>query len=523
MSNRILFTGLYPRWHYHFTSELNLLESHLECGDKATILTCDASLQACDCNWSHRLATCLWCIGIRHDGIAKLSKSIEQKPLFVNCGTFPSAIPAQFKNADELKKVTWDGFDLGFGVYSSLVDMVNNYNPCMKTHALLVERLLLDAWRTYESALQHIRQGKYDCVYIFNGRFAAARAWLRACQKTDTQFITHERTLDLEKVFLFPNSIPHDPAPYATRIHAFWDSAQKSLEITARGREFFEERPKGKSSGWVSFVRSQKLGVLPEGIEQAGYKVGFFATTECEFSGVQDGTANRLYSTQAEAFYEIALRAAQEDRDSRFFLRLHPNSVNEGIRWWESEPFRQLSNLIIIPADSAVSTYDLIQALDKVVVFRSTVGIEATYWGKPSIALAPPFYGGIDAVYEPQSRDEAYRLVLEPLAPKDQINAIKYATFMLDGGVALPHSKALNYFTLSFKGEPLDARREIHEWMAADQRRIRKRSGQGAGILDHFLEKINYKWFRFRYRSFAQSHPAPTNKSIHEKNSKKPT
>ena len=46
----ILFTTLYPRWHYHFTTELNLVESHIATGDRVTVLACDASLRACDCN-----------------------------------------------------------------------------------------------------------------------------------------------------------------------------------------------------------------------------------------------------------------------------------------------------------------------------------------------------------------------------------------------------------------------------------------------------------------------------------------
>jgi len=490
------------------------VESHLAGGDRVTVLTCDASLRACDCNAGHNLSVCLWCIGIRQDGLRQLSEPVEEQPLIRDCGPFPSTLPTRFANAGELKKVTWDGFDLGFGVYSSLVDMVNSYDPCMKTHAELVERLLVDAWRTYESALQHLRQGKYERVYIFNGRFAVARAWLRACQKTATPFVTHERTSDFEKVFLFENSIPHDPAPYAARIHAFWENAQNSPETVARGQEFFEERPKGKSGGWVSFVGSQKSGVLPEGIEGPEYKVGFFATTECEFSGVQDGTANRLYSSQAEAFHEIAFRAAREGRGIRFFLRLHPNSASEEVRWWESESFRQLANIVVIPADSPVSTYDLIQAVDKVVVFRSTVGIEATYWGKPAVVLAPPFYGGIDAVYEPQSREEAYRMALEPLEPKARVNAIKYAAFMMDGGLALPHSKALNYFTLSFNGRPLDARREVHEWMSVRQKQIRKRSGREAGILELLSENAHFRWMRFRYPSLAQSSAVPINKIV---------
>jgi hypothetical protein len=67
----------------HFETELEIIQNHLDSGDRITLLACNGNLLTCDVNLSHNIAVCLKCIGRRLDGVKKLSNNIEIKPIYL--------------------------------------------------------------------------------------------------------------------------------------------------------------------------------------------------------------------------------------------------------------------------------------------------------------------------------------------------------------------------------------------------------------------------------------------------------
>lgn len=470
---RVLFTGLYPLWHYHFVSELNLLETHATSGDTVWLATCDANLANCECNKGHDLSHCLRCIGIRQHGLLLADTKVKTVPLIhpKYAKATPKKIPLQFASLEELKKFEFEGFDLGMAVFSSLVDRLSNTNPDVTTNRKIVRSLVLDAWRVWMSAKEILARQQFDKIYIFNGRYAAARPWVRACQQSGVAFTTHEKSGNVEKILLFDDQFPHDPIQYAARVESFWAKHGHQEAVRSEGVEFFEERPRGQLTGWISFVTAQQEGRLPSSWEPGRRNIAVFATTDGEYVGLRDLYADGLYTDQSAAFLDVAEQVYQRDKSIFFYIRLHPNSLNEAIRWWESPRFREAPNLEIIPPNSRVSSYALMAASEKCITFLSSAGIEATYWGKPSLILGKAFYSGINAVYEPTTSEEAYAWVVGCPESKPQDNAIKFGAFMRSGGVNLPYSEPLNYYTLKFKGEVLEASTPVREWLGECEKR----------------------------------------------------
>lgn len=474
-------------WHFHYVTELNYIENHLNKGDTITQLICDADQNCCESNHNRLLSHCARCIGIRQHGLSSLSKSIQNLPLIHNDFkmSWPDNGKFKFKSLTELKNLNIDGFDIGYATYSSLVDRFLDTDPDITKCESIVNKLLADSYRIFRTAMKYLKENHYDLVYIFNGRYAAARPWVRACEIQKVQFVTHERTSSLDRAIRFSNTLPHYPGQYTERVLQFWEDAHKDEDILKEAEDYFEERPKGKMTGWVSFTDKQKENNLPQDWDGNLRNVVIFATTEREFVGIQDMTHGFLFSSQVDAFPFIIKTALAKDPNLYFTLRIHPNSIKEKVRWWEGEAFQGLPRCRIIQPESSISSYALLFACEKALCFRSSMGIEATYWGKPSIVLAPPFYGKIDAVYEPSTIDEAIGLVVARLDPKPKINALKYAAFMRCAGDKLPFSKSINYYTIDFKGKVLEARREVHEWLGACEKRP-----EITGIK---------KWFRDRY------------------------
>ena len=91
----------------------------------------------------------------------------------------------------------------------------------------------------------------------------------------------------------------------------------------------------------------------------------------------------------------------------------------------------QYNNITVIPGADSISTYDLMDAAEKVVVFGSTMGLEAAYWNKPVILLAGANYYYSDLCYVPKSEEELSDLLESTLKPKKNDNVIKWGFYMM--------------------------------------------------------------------------------------------
>ena len=471
---KVVFSALYPMWHYHFVTELNLVQKHLDQGDEVFIMECNESLLACECNKEHDLHHCLRCIGIRQDGLASLSGN-PQKLAFAQSNLFKSKADALFsdlKSISDLKSLKYKGFDVGSAVFSSLVDHTMNTAPNINDNRKKILKLIADSINVFENFNAWLKANKPDQVYIFNGRYAVARALLRACEQNQIPFATHERTGNLNKVQLFHMGFPHDPRIYPQMAQELWKKHKNDINFLKEGANFFEERPKGQLTGWQPFIGMQKAEMLPNEFQPSRRNIAIFGSSESEMlaiEGLMDGVE---FPSQLKVYIDFLSSAYERCPEVFFYLRLHPNSKTEKNIWWEKPELKNLPKLKIIEPDSEVSSYALLAACEKAVGLSTTLCLEATYWGKPSIVLGPTYYSGIDAVYEPSNLEEACKLILEPSLPcKPKENAIMYGAFWRCYGDDLPYSAPKNFYTMDFKGRILEARREVHEWLGACEKR----------------------------------------------------
>ena len=66
---------------------------------------------------------------------------------------------------------------------------------------------------------------------------------------------------------------------------------------------------------------------------------------------------------------------------------------------------------MVIAPESPISSYSLLDVADKVIVFGSTMGIEAAYWHKPVICLAHSFYLKLEVAYNPKTVEELWSYI----------------------------------------------------------------------------------------------------------------
>ena len=186
-----------------------------------------------------------------------------------------------------------------------------------------------------------------------------------------------------------------------------------------------------------------------------------FSTSENERSTLGREWENRLFQNQASGVKFLAESIAKNDslsgRRSKLFVRIHPNQALAHRD--EVQRFVDLAaeNVEVVMPSSKVSTYAMLDACDVVVTFGSTMGIEATYWGKPSLLLGPTFYSDVGATYNPKSLNEIKRLLTEPLLPKPSHGAYKYGYLLSTLGKSFKYYQPRDHLRGAFNNRSLAA------------------------------------------------------------------
>ncbi|MEM4235387.1 MAG: hypothetical protein QXU75_09635, partial [Candidatus Methanomethylicaceae archaeon] len=127
----------------------------------------------------------------------------------------------------------------------------------------------------------------------------------------------------------------------------------------------------------------------------------------------------------------------QLDHNIHFYVRCHPNMLDS-----QASIFQSLENdfVTVIKPKDKVSTYTLLQNCAAVLTFGSTVGIEAVYYGVPSILIAgKAMYEKLGGTYQPKSHEELVSMLMSDLLPMDKTPAYKYGYYMKTYGILYKH------------------------------------------------------------------------------------
>lgn len=437
----------------HFETELEIAQLHLDAGDEVVLLGCNANLLACDVNLYHYITVCLNCIGRRRAGIKLLSSKIELKPLYFLMKQNKEEINrlrTGFSTISELKEFKVENFDIGYGVLSSIVSATREPDVDLVVYNDLLKRYLISSLAVYRSVQNYLSLYTFDRVYVYNGRYAHMRAAFRACQSRNVECILHERGSRITRYALYKNATPHDLVYVNEMIKEVWSSD----DIANRGEkasQFYLDRYNNISHTWIAHTKDQQKDLLPEGWDDTKINVAIFISSEDEFEAIGDTWKNPIYDSQFEGITKILDSTRGNDR-LQFYLRVHPNLRNVKSKQIEQLESLKSPHLTIIPADSPISTYALLRRASKVVTFGSTVGIEAVYWGIPSILAGPCFYRELGSTYNPKNHEELVEMLYSDLRPKNKEGALMYGYYLNTFGIDFKYYESKGIYEGLFKG-----------------------------------------------------------------------
>ena len=446
---KVLFFSPLALYNPHLETEMELATLELERGNEVHWISCPGGL---DRLCQERVRSSIACIGCgqRKRQAQALLKGVQWRAL--DLARDSKEVP-EFANANEVKNFRYRGVDVGSSVFSTLISLIREPKPDLQEHLRLIRECCEETMRLVDAVFLLLEKGDIDRAYVFNGRMMFFRPVVRVLQQKGIEFFVHERAGSFTRYSLCKSTYPHDLAYKKMEIEDVC-AALSPEEVRTRGRAWFEARRKGDPQGWPSFILEQVPGILPGAVSAEEKIISIFVSSEDEFESIDDWN-NRIYTDQMEGIRSI-LRDLPAD--FRPVIRIHPN-----LKVLDNSQTRALLTLssqfdcVVVKAEDSVDTYALIEASHRVVTFGSTVGIEAVFWGKPSIlAGGRSFYEDLGAVHTPRTHQEVMEMILDQDLPaRGPELALKYGAWESSYGHEFRHFRPDGFFDGSFQGHEI--------------------------------------------------------------------
>ena len=411
-----------------------------ENGHQVTYITCGGCLDSCYSNPLKNELFCKICVkGYKQDLNNHLGDKVHHKTLndfsTDEIEKIVQDFNIEFNSIGELKKKEFRGIDVGYATLSSFISNTRNLDPVLSdfTKGILTKmlraavRMCLIAERIHEIE-------KPEKIFLYNGRMPESRPIMR-------YFLANNIDVDINEVYptnltgsfkkmVYHNVLPHSIEYFQERMNKEWEKDEKKAEEL--GKQFFHKRRNASFSGDVVYVKDQKSGLLPEEWNPSMRNIVIFNSSEDEFASIGAEWEDKLFPSQLKGIEHI-FYCVNKFPNAEVYLRVHPNLKK--IQYKYHTDLYKLSShprVHVIPANSKVSTYALVDGADVVVSFGTSVGVEAAHSGKPVVLLGASFYKGLGFCYEPKSISEMEELIFnQKLLPLTSQNTLKYGNLIM--------------------------------------------------------------------------------------------
>ena len=145
------------------------------------------------------------------------------------------------------------------------------------------------------------------------------------------------------------------------------------------------------------------------------------------------------------AWLDNLLEVAKANPDTLFVVRAHPDEAREGkaseesvADWAKSRDVENLPNVLFIPPHEFINSYDLIRMAKFVMIYNSTIGMEASILGATVLSAGKARFTASNVVHFPTDR-KAYDQTLQDFLnaeslsapPEHKINARRFLYYQL--------------------------------------------------------------------------------------------
>lgn len=301
----------------------------------------------------------------------------------------------------------------------------------------LFRQYLQSAWGIVQQFSRLLDEAQPRAVVVFNGQFYPEASARWAAHQRGLRVISHEVGLQPYSGYFTPG----EATAYPIDIPAAFEM---SPEQNARLDAYLEKRFRGNFSmaGVRFWPEMRSLG------EEFWQRAAEFKQVVPVFTNVifdtSQGHANTLYPHMF-AWLEDVLELIKAHPETYFVLRAHPDESRPGkesresvAAWVRERGADRLPNLLFVNASQYFSSYELIQKSKFVLVYNSTIGLEASLLGAPVLCAGRARFTQLPTVFFPASAAEFRAVAAEFLAaekievpPEFRRNARRFLYYQL--------------------------------------------------------------------------------------------
>jgi hypothetical protein len=312
----------------------------------------------------------------------------------------------------------------------------------------LLREYILSAWNVARKFSVLLDQERPRAVVVFNGQFFPEATARQLARQRGIPVITHEVGLQPASAFFthgdataYPVHIPPD----------FELNAEQSAQLDT----YLERRFQGEFS-----MAGVKFWPRMRGLDQTFLeRAARFRQIVTVFTNVVFDTsqphANVLFEDMFD-WLDLLLERSRAHPETLFVIRAHPDELRTrkasretAAGWFEASGAKAASNLAFIGPDEGLSSYEFISRSKFVMVYNSTIGLEASLMGAPVLCAGRARFTQYPIVFFPGSVGE-FQAKLEELLAADKIdvpaafrrNALRFLYYQLFR-TSLPFEKFL--------------------------------------------------------------------------------
>ena len=321
---------------------------------------------------------------------------------------------------DEMLAFEFKGFPLGPLILPSLRWILRRHHLADDENTrYLAREYMLSAWSLKVQCEALLSQVHPRAVVVFNGMTYPEATVRWVAKQNNIPTYSHE-------VGMLPFSAfftDKEATAYPVKVD---ESFELSESQNKKLDDHLERRFEGKFvTAGVEFWPEMKM-LDKNFLEKAGqFKAIVPVFTNVVFDTSQSH-ANVVFDQMFD-WLDSVLELIKTHPDTLFVIRAHPDELRVGkesretvAEWVSTNLVERLPNVIFVPSDKFISSYDLIRIAKFVMVYNSTVGLEASIMGKPVLCAGQARYTLIPTVFFPRSREE-YLETLTKFLDADQI------------------------------------------------------------------------------------------------------
>lgn len=444
-------------WPVHHAETLELALKHLDCGDEVFLLTCEGDLSTCPANAEHDLSKCGNC---KKQTDYSVQQVLEGRVKKIRLNLERNAnYNKKFKDINDLRSYVEDGVPLGALVVSQLVSVHRDCFFDVAPYANEIDKLISDGRALYQQARMVIKENKIDKVYVWNGRRICDGPVCYAARDEGVELEVYISGGKRGTYLTLPALTVMNLDAHNYRILKLFElisSHQEYEEIKNEAADFYKIQRYGGGDfpGYVQFSKNFEKTNLNFGNKK---NIVVFSSAFWEFFSL-DEYAHGMYTNHYSGIKQII----SDDRITARYnviVRWHPNLRNCG--FFERKVIDEVINtksegVLHYPPESDIDSYQLCEQADIVISFGSTIGVEASYYGKPSILLGRSWYEETGACYRPKSHSDLVRLLSGDLKPLPQLGAMVYGYYFRNyGNNIFKYLELDEANTFSFRGKSI--------------------------------------------------------------------